>query len=319
MRTLSIVLVAVFLTIPAQLLAGVQASSHLVLSNKPAGTYAAANLVDSRLDTVWIEGAEGEGIGESFTLDLPRSKVVQVLIFPGHGKSERMFKKYCRLKEVSLSFFSTDDSRHPRPVKQQNFVFEDAFKMQAIPVEGVQLGEELFGGQLTVTIRSVYPGKDFSKDTAVAEVKVVLEEWPAQKAVKEVSSTLEGSSPDNLIDGNPRTYWRAGATEPAPFIVLDAPDFGLSAMVITAYDAGDKKARAFARPKTIVVEIDNHTVEHTLKDVPGPQRVDLPVMYGYTGSVFTPLKITIKDVYPGTRSQNVSIGEIELLATNFTL
>ncbi len=319
MRIPLIIPALVFLVVPTAALAGVQASSHLVLSSKPAGTYGPANLVDSRLDTVWIEGAEGVGIGESFTLDLPRSKVAKVLIFPGHGKDERMFKKYGRLKEVSLSFFSTDDSRKSKPVKQQNFVFEDAFKMQEIPVDGVQLGEELFGGHLTVTIRSVYPGKDFSKDTAVAEVKVVLEEWPAQKEVKEVSSTMAGSSPDNLIDGNPRTTWIAGSDEPGQFVVLNAPDFGLSSLVVTLYEAGSKKAKTFARPKTLVVEIDNHTAEYTLKDVPGPQRFELPVMYGYTGSMFGPLKMTIKDVYPGTRSNQVSIGEIELMATNFTL
>ncbi len=319
MRTLAFVLFLALLTIPPSVLAGVRASSHLVLSSKPAGTYAPANLVDSRLETVWIEGADGVGAGESFTLDLPRGKVEKVLIFPGHGKDERMFKKYGRLKEISLSFFTTDDSRKSKPVKQQNFVFEDAFKMQTIPVEDVKVGEELFGGHVTVTIRSVYPGKDFSKDTAVAEVKVVLEEWPAQKEVKEVSSTRAGSSPDNLIDGSPATPWIAGTDQPDQYIVLNAPDFGLASIIVTSFTAGDKKAKAYARPKTIVLEIDNHSVEHTLKDAPGPQRVELPVMYGYTGSMFGLLKITIKDVYPGTKSNLVRIGEIELMATNFTL
>ncbi len=320
MRILRMIVLSAALGVVSPAFAGVRASSHLVVSSKPAGTYAAVNLVDSRLDTVWIEGSDGVGVGESFTLDLPRARVQKVLIFPGHGKDERMFKKYGRLKEVSLSFFSTDDTRTSRPVKQQNFVFEDAFKMQEIPVEDVQVGEELFGGHLTVTIRSVYPGKDYTKDTAVAEVKVVLEEWPAQKEVKEVSSTLTGTNADSLIDGSPTTAWVAGSPDPNQFVVLNAPDFGLAALIITLpQDRAGKLLKTHARPRTIKVEIDNTSVEHTLKDAPGPQRIDLPVRYGYTGSMFGLLKITIEDVYPGAKTNNPAIGEIELMATNFTL
>lgn len=300
-------------------LAGVLASSHLKVSDRPEGTYASGNLVDGKLETPWIEGAEESGVGETFTLDLPRAEVKKVMIFPGHGQDQRMFEKYSRLKEVSLSFFTVDDKRNPKPLKQQNFTFEDSFRFQEIPVTDVKLGDELFGGTVTVTIRSVYPGKDF-KDTAVAEVRVVLDEWPAQLDASETSPTLTGSAKENLVDADLKTAWVADSSAKEPFVVLSAPEFGICAVVLTAGDAKDlKKANTYSRPKDIVIEIDNITVNYTLKDTLEPQRIDLPSRFGYTGSLFTPLKITVKSVYPGTKASNLSISEISLLATQYAL
>lgn len=304
-------------------LAGIHASSTLTLSYKPASTYGVTNLIDNDLKTVWIEGKEGPGEGESFTLDLPRAEVKKVVIFPGHGEDERMFKKYAHLKEVSLTFFSISDKREAKPIKQQNFTFEDAFKYQEIPVEGVKLGEELFGGHVTVTIRSVYPGGDF-QDTAVAEARVLLGEYPAQTDVSEAPPSLKGSGKENLNDASPKTSWISEqpvpATGPAATFNIVAPDYGLAAVVITPGDLKDpKKAKFYARPRDITVELSAVSHTFTLKDTTDPQRFELATPQGYAGSLLGPVKITVNSVYPGTGAQNLAISEIQLIATNFSM
>lgn len=298
-------------------LAGVNASSTLQLSYKPASTYGVANLIDGDLKTVWIEGKEGSGEGESFTIDLPRAEVKKVVVFPGHGEDERLFKKYARLKEVSVTFFTIDDKRGTKPVKQQNFTFEDAYKYQEIPVEGVKLGEELFGGHMTLTIRSVYPGGDF-QDTAIAEVRAMLGEYPAQTDVSEAPAALKGSIKDNLNDADPKTAWISEAPATTAAFQITAPEFGLAAVVITPGDIKDpKKAKFYARPKEVTLELGGVTIKHTLKDETSPQRIELPTPQGYSGSLQAPLKVTVSSVFPGTGSQNMAIAEIQLIATNY--
>lgn len=303
-------------------MAGIHASSTLSLSYKPASTYGVQNLIDNDLKTVWIEGKEGPGEGESFTLDLPRAEIKKVVIFPGHGEDERMFKKYAHLKEVSLTFFSITDKREPKIVKQQNFTFEDAFKYQEIPVEGVKLGEELFGGHVEVKIRSVYPGGDF-QDTAIAEARVILGEYPAQTDVTESPAAQKGLTKDNLNDASPKTVWISEqpvpTTDPAATFMVSAPDYGLTAVVITAGDNRDpKKKNFYARPKDITVELSSVVHHFTLKDSGDAQRFEFAMPQGYAGSLQGPVKIIVNSVYPGTGAQNLSITEIQLIATNYS-
>lgn len=313
---------AALLGLAFPLWAGVTTSSHYAPSDRPAGTFGAANLIDGQLKSFWVEGKEASGIGESFTLDLPRAEIKKVLVFPGHGEDERMFKKWAHLKEVSLTFYSTDDKRETKAIKQVNFTFEDTFKWQEIPVEGVKVGEELFGGQVKLTILSVYPGVDF-QDTAVAEVKVMLGEFAAQLDVSDAPPAAKGSSKDNLVDGAMGTAWIADAVAATASFTLTAPDFGLAALMVTSGgppDAKDpKKARVYARPKDVSVEIAGITLKHTLADSLEPQRIELPVLQGYTGSVMGPVKLTVLSVYPGSSAQNLAIRELQLLATQYSL
>lgn len=299
--------------------AGVSASSQLVTSTQPASTFAVQNLIDGDLKTAWVEGKAGSGEGESFTLDLPRSEIKKLVIFPGHSADERMCKKYARLKEVSVTFYSITDKREEKVVKQQNATLEDACKFQEVVVEGVKVGEELFGGKVTVTLRSVYPGGDF-QDTAVGEARVVLAEFAAQTNLADAPAALKGTSKDNLLDGSPKTPWVSELPLEKATFVIDAPDFGLSALTIVGGDSRDpKKPKPYARPKDVVVEVGGYTVKATLKDEAGVQRIELPTPQGYTGSVMGQVKLTVESVYPGTVGQNLSISEIQLMATHYSI
>jgi len=300
-------------------LAGARATSFLKMSNKAEGTYAPANLIDEDPETVWIEGSKGPGLEESFEIDLPLCTVKAVHIFPGHSASERMYKKYAHLKEVSLSWFTIDDTRKKKPVKQQNFIFQEKFAVQTISVEGVKLGEELFGGQLKVTIRSVFPGIDF-QDTAVGGITVELEEFPAQQALDVAAPALKGFSTAHLVDGNPSTAWAPQPDSEKPLIVLKAPDFGLSAIQFTSGAGGDPKTfHGYARPKEVSVEIDGRTTSFILKDQPETQRFALPPVNGFTGALYGTVRITIDSVYPGKLHQSPAIREIQLMATNYAI
>lgn len=296
--------------------AAIKSSSTYIESTKPQSLYAASNLIDGNPSTIWREGKEGSGIGESFTFDLPRSDVKKVVIFPGDGSDEKKFKKFSHLKTVKVEFLSSDGTSDMKVVKEITHTFKDEFKAQEIPVGLVKIGNELFGGQLRVTIIDVYAGIDL-QDTVVGEVYAILDEYPAQTAIKDAIETQKGSDKEYLIDSDEKTVWVSGKPDLGQKINISSPDFGLSAITIkNGYN--DDKFSLYSRPKDITIEIQGKTIKKTLKDIKEAQRIDFDIRNGYNGTFFAPITITIDSVYAGKNPQ-ISIGEIVLLATNFTI
>ncbi len=79
------------------------ASSSLKASG--GNTYGPENLNDEDdWGNAWVEGAEGDGIGESLTLTMKNpQKVTRLLVTNGYRKDEEIFKKNNRVKKLAVS------------------------------------------------------------------------------------------------------------------------------------------------------------------------------------------------------------------------
>lgn len=72
-------------------------------STLQGGSYGAQNVLDDDPATAWIEGAKGDGVGESLLLTLNKpTKVSQVGIMGGYGKSKNIYFANNRVAELKV-------------------------------------------------------------------------------------------------------------------------------------------------------------------------------------------------------------------------
>lgn len=115
--------------------------------------YSNKNLLDYSLNTAWVEGEAGNGINEWIEIELNNEYLVDnLLIFPGYGKSFKLFKANSRLKKIKLSWNN----------KSKIVKFEDLFATKCIPIHDLTK-------KIKITILDVHPGSKYS-DTCVSEL-----------------------------------------------------------------------------------------------------------------------------------------------------
>lgn len=113
---------------------------------------------DGDLSTAWVEGAEGDGVGEWVRVYLDEAKEYYFFdIFAGYGESEALWGQNGRVKKLKVTF-SNDYS--------EEFDLEDVYEKQkfsfAEAVNSVTYAD--------IEILEVYEGSDYD-DTAIAEVR----------------------------------------------------------------------------------------------------------------------------------------------------
>ena len=150
--------------------AAVQAGTHRIQMDSVSEVSASSSLseydmthepeflTDGMVKTAWVEGAPGQGIGESVTLYF--DDVYQVTgfdIYAGYHKSKSLYRKNSRPKEISVEF--SDGSG-------ETFVLKDQFKKQS-----VRLSRPVDTEYMTITIESVYLGSKF-EDTVISEIEL---------------------------------------------------------------------------------------------------------------------------------------------------
>lgn len=115
------------------------------------------NLVrDGDLTTAWVEGAAGQGEGESITLYFDETvRLSGIYIQAGYHKSASLYEKNSRPKEIELLFSDGTSSF---------FTLEDRMEQQRIV-----LTRPVDTASLTVRLVSVYPGTTYT-DTAISEI-----------------------------------------------------------------------------------------------------------------------------------------------------
>jgi len=117
-------------------------------------TYYAANAIDGKRSTAWMEGADGPGIGEWIRFDFDHPITLhRILIQPGYFKSPEIWAGNNRLAAATVSF-SDGSSRELN--------FADVMQSQKFDVGSIRTKWVRF------TIKDVYYGKD--QDTAISEV-----------------------------------------------------------------------------------------------------------------------------------------------------
>jgi hypothetical protein len=132
-----------------------------VLAPQQNNTYRPSNLFDDKADTAWVEGAEGDGVGQGFTIDLRGvRRVTGFSIRNGYTKSPDLFVRNGRVKTATL-LFSTG-ARREITLKDQLDV--QAFRFEA-PIEATWV---------QFTINTVSKGSRHT-DTAVTQFLLTVQ------------------------------------------------------------------------------------------------------------------------------------------------
>jgi len=134
-------------------------SSELISTNE--NTYELENIVDGNLATCWSEGAEGNGIGESFSLTANTDYVPRIMsIYNGYSKSEETFRNNNRVKQLLLS---VNDKQ------VATLELKDTMDEQIFIIEHIDGNGENF--KLTFEILSIYEG-DLYNDTCISDFQI---------------------------------------------------------------------------------------------------------------------------------------------------
>lgn len=130
---------------------GVQASSQLGNENE----YDPGNTRDDRIETAWVEGAAGAGVGEWIAFTFQPQTIQYIEIYPGYGKRSELFYANNRLKRATLIF--SDGTR----ASVQLF---DQMRLQTVVLQ-----KAVRASSLRLIIEEVYPGTKYA-DTVIAEI-----------------------------------------------------------------------------------------------------------------------------------------------------
>lgn len=119
-----------------------------------ANTYYAANAIDGKRTTAWIEGSDGPGIGEWIRFDFDREiNLHRIFIQPGYFKSPSVWAQNNRLAIVNVEY--SDGS-------SKDLYLSDRMESQRLDVGSVKTR------WVKLTIKTVYYGTD--PDTALSEI-----------------------------------------------------------------------------------------------------------------------------------------------------
>jgi hypothetical protein len=136
--------------------------------NKYEENYHPSYVLDDDPKTAWVEGAEGDGIGESLTLplsNLQSARAVRLVIFNGYQKSQGLLAANAAPKQLTVTVRGGGERESAR----QQLTLERKLGPQAfdIPVNGGVM-------EVVLTIDSVHPGAKY-KDTCVSDVQVFVD------------------------------------------------------------------------------------------------------------------------------------------------
>lgn len=121
-------------------------------------THSAKRIWDGSLDKAWVEGVDGQGIGEYVFVKFDKKCLVSgIQLNAGYQKSENLYYKNSRPSEIGLEF--SDGSYYTCEL-------DDVYGKQTI-----QLPDSVVTKSLRIVIKDVYEGDKYS-DTVVSEMEV---------------------------------------------------------------------------------------------------------------------------------------------------
>jgi len=169
--------------------------------------YEARGISDGKLDVAWVEGGEGDGIGEWVEIVLFKPyKLMRIEVLNGYQKvrQDKFGDRYeinQRVREVEVKI-GEDESFAVR--------LQDERSPQPIDLKGSQ------ADRIRLTIRGVYQAK--YDDTAISEVRLFVEEQVPENDVEPAGWTLSRALAfaDPIIGGGGDwlTYWDGMTVRP---------------------------------------------------------------------------------------------------------
>lgn len=166
-------------------------------------SYGPDHVIDGRVQSCWIEGERGAGLGSSVQLELGEAREVRALrVWNGNQASIDLWQRHNRVKNLELVF--SDGTKAP-------FTLPDSQEPQLLT-----LPKPVTTTSVKLRFTSVYPGTTFG-DTPLAEVQV-LDGAPDVHAVPvavKASSTYATDATASYVaahvaDGLPDTMWCEG-------------------------------------------------------------------------------------------------------------
>ena len=136
----------------------ITASASSVRLAVQANTYYAANAIDGKSSTAWIEGASGPGVGEWIRFDFDREiNLHRIIVQPGYFKGPQTWAENNRLANMTVQF--SDGSSRVLPL-------DDRMESQRFDVGSVKTR------WVRLVIGSVYEGTNPgpNDDTALSEI-----------------------------------------------------------------------------------------------------------------------------------------------------
>lgn len=120
--------------------------------------YPIANIFDNNLNTAWVKGKLGDGIGEWINVGFePESTLSQIKIINGYAKSKEIYMANNRVKKVMLIFSDG---------KSQEFVLKD----NILDYQTIKLTKPIKTDSVRITIEEIYKGTKYN-DTCISEIK----------------------------------------------------------------------------------------------------------------------------------------------------
>ena len=133
------------------------ANASSVLESSQYGDYAASNVLDNDDSTAWVEGVDGDGIGEYITLFADESAPVNgIKILNGYNKNADIYAKNNRVARVRITLSNGEIYELQLEDSYSTYTSLDFGGPKAI--EGMR-----------IEILSVYPGSKY-QDTCISEI-----------------------------------------------------------------------------------------------------------------------------------------------------
>jgi len=137
--------------------------------------YHPVKVLDGKLDSAWMEAAEGPGIGEWWQMKLDRPVTVdEIRIGPGY-LGEPWWRQNNRIRQIDLVMDDESTIRY----------FADAMEMQSIKLSSPETFQTL-----KIVIEEIYPTTNWD-DTPIAEVELWYEGEQIEPDISEFADHLE--------------------------------------------------------------------------------------------------------------------------------
>lgn len=141
----------------------VTVTTSSTLAPQAGNSYAPGKLMDGDVQTAWVEGAAGDGIGEWVKVSYESPMRISRIFFAnGYGKTAKSYGENGRIKDAEISTEAGSFTR-TLPDSKGETTIELPASMAGKKTRWVKL-----------TIKSVYPGTKH-KDTAFAEFRPDIE------------------------------------------------------------------------------------------------------------------------------------------------
>jgi hypothetical protein len=188
--------------------AAVWASS--TLQAKQPGRYSVKNAFDGDSTTAWVEGVEGDGRGESITVEFLENVTVKgFLLFPGYTKSVKTLIENVIPTSVTIVVDGKHFSRYDIFYSETIMVYQNGEDWDCVPDDPINLNprfiifdKPIVGKLFELQIVDVLPGMKY-RDLAISEWIFFLDESefkPRRTDHEKMLSLLRDFAKGNLSD-----------------------------------------------------------------------------------------------------------------------